>query len=215
MTTETVTENSNSKKQEKASVITTNDVPARPKREFKKNKKTSLRTKPPRSEFDQRILNIRRVTRVSAGGRRFSFSVAVAIGNRKGKIGVGTGKAGDTSLAMEKAAKNAKKNLIEVKLTNTSSIPHEVSAKYSSAIVKIQPSQGRGVVAGSAIRDLIELGGIKDVVGKVISGSKNKLNIAQATVKAFDSLNSPKSHEAKKEISGTKSSRVSKKITKN
>jgi small subunit ribosomal protein S5 len=177
---------------------------ARPKREFKKNRRPSRR-QAPRSEFDQRILAIRRVTRVSSGGRRFSFSVAMAIGNGSGKIGVGTGKASDTALAIEKAAKDAKKNIIEVARTNTDSIPHEVNAKYSSAVVTIQPSPGRGTVAGSAVRDLVELAGINDVVGKIMSGSKNKLNIARATLKAFETLEAPKAHHAptKKEKKST------------
>lgn len=175
----------------------------RNKREFKKNRRQTRRPQQ-RQEFDQRILAIRRVTRVSAGGRRFSFSVAMAIGNGKGKIGVGTGKAGDTALAIEKAVKNAKKNIIEINHTNTMSIPHGVEAKYSSAQVKIQPSPGRGIVAGSAIRDMLELAGINDIVGKIISGSKNKLNIARATVQALDSLNSPKSHQAPSPKEGKK-----------
>lgn len=162
-------------------------------REFKKNRRPTRRQGgAPRSEFDQRMLSIRRVTRVSSGGRRFSFSVVMAIGNGKGKVGVGIGKAGDTSLAIDKALKNAKKNLVEIKTTKTMSIPHEVEAKYASAVISIQPSIGRGVVAGSAVRDLIELGGLKDVVGKVRSGSKNKLNIAHATLTAFRKLSTPK-----------------------
>lgn len=166
------------------------------KREFKKNKRPTRRGAP-RSEFDQKILAIRRVTRVSSGGRRFSFSVAIAIGNKKGKIGVGTGKASDTSLAIEKAVKNAKKNVIDVKTTYDMSIPHLVEAKYSSAQIRIQPAPGRGIVAGSAVRDLVELGGLKDIVGKIISGSKNKLNIAKATIKALDTLNNPKNSKPK------------------
>lgn len=166
-------------------------------REFKKNRRPSRGgNSAPRSEFNQKILAIRRVTRVSSGGRRFSFSVAMAIGNGKGKIGVGTGKATDTSLAIEKAVKDAKKNLIDVKTTTDMSIPHLVEAKFSSAMVKIQPSPGKGLVAGSAIRDLVELGGLKDIVGKVMSGSKNKLNIAKATIKAFETLSNPKNQVA-------------------
>lgn len=163
------------------------------KREFKKNRRPTRRQGgAPRTEFDQRMLSIRRVTRVSSGGRRFSFSVVMAIGNGKGKVGVGIGKAGDTSLAIDKAIKNAKKNLVEIKTTKTMSIPHEVESKYASAIVSIKPSLGRGIVAGSAVRDLVELGGLKDVVGKVRSGSKNKLNIAHATLSAFKKLSTPK-----------------------
>lgn len=167
------------------------------RREMRKNRRAPRR-KMQRSEFDQRILAIRRVTRVSAGGRRFGFSVAMAIGDGKGRIGVGTGKAGDTALAIEKAVKSAKKNLITIPRTKTNSIPHEVQAKYSSAIVKIQPSPGRGIVAGSAVRDMAELAGVNDIVAKIISGSKNKLNIGRATIKALEMLNQPKASDAPK-----------------
>lgn len=136
-------------------------------------------------EFDQKILSIRRVTRVAAGGRRFSFSVALVAGNRKGKVGVGTGKAGDTSLAIDKALKNAKKNMIDIPLTENTSIPHFVEAKYSSARVEMRPAKGRGVSAGSAVRDVIELAGIRDINAKLHSGTKNKLNNAQAAIKAL------------------------------
>lgn len=163
------------------------------RREFRKNRRpTRKQPGAPRSEFDQKMLAIRRVTRVSSGGRRFSFSVVMAIGNGKGKVGIGIGKAGDTSLAIDKALKQAKKNLVEIKTTSTMSIPHIVEAKYSSAVVSLQPSAGKGVVAGSAVRDLIELGGLKDIVGKVRSGSKNKLNIAHATLEAFRKLSTSK-----------------------
>jgi small subunit ribosomal protein S5 len=160
------------------------------KREFTKNRRNprNRRGGKPRSEFEQKILDIRRVTRVSKGGRRFSFAVAVVVGNKKGKIGVGTGKAGDTSLAIDKAVKAAQKNTIVVKTTKGMSIPHEVEAKFNSARVIIMPAPGRGIIAGSALRDIIELGGLKDINGKIISGSKNKLNIAKAVMKAFSSL---------------------------
>ena len=136
-------------------------------------------------EYDQKSIEVRRVARVVAGGRRFSFSVAMIIGDRKGKVGVGTGKAGDISNAMEKAAKDAKKHMITVKLTKNSSIPHEVKAKASSATVEIMPAPSRGLIAGSAVRNALELAGITDVNAKIVSGSKNKLNMARATVKAL------------------------------
>jgi len=139
-------------------------------------------------EFHTKIINIRRVTRVAAGGRRFSFSVAVVSGDKKGRVGVGLGKAGDTSLAIEKATRNAKKNMFKVPLLPTMSISHAVEAKYSSAVVTVMPAKGRGVVAGSAVRNVIELAGIKDIVAKLRSGSKNKLNIARATVMALGQL---------------------------
>ncbi len=139
-------------------------------------------------EFDTKIIAIRRVTRVASGGRKFTFSVAVVSGDRKGKVGVGLGKAGDTSLAIDKATRNAKKNMIKVTLSPAMVIPHMVEAKYSSARVMIMPARGRGVVAGSAVRNVIEHAGIKDVCAKLLSGSKNKLNIARATVEALKKL---------------------------
>lgn len=163
----------------------------RQKREFTKNRRNprNRRGGKPRSEFEQKILDIRRVTRVSKGGRRFSFSVAVVVGNKRGKIGVGTGKAGDTALAIDKAVKSAEKNSILIKTTKDMSIPHDIEAKFNSARVMIMPAPGRGIIAGSALRDMVELGGLKDINGKIISGSKNKLNIAKATIAAFESLN--------------------------
>jgi len=145
-----------------------------------------------RPEFDQKMLNVRRVARVVAGGRRFSFSVLVVIGNRKGSVGVGTGKAGDTALAIEKATKNAKKHMLQLTRTANNSIPHILEAKYSSAEVVIFPAKNRGLIAGSAVRSVLELAGITDVNTKIRSGSKNKLNIAQATIKALSALNTPK-----------------------
>ena len=133
-------------------------------------------------------LDVRRVARVVAGGRRFNFSVLVVIGNRKGSVGVGTGKAADTSAAVDKATKNAKKELIKIARTETQSIPHQIEAKYSSAIVVIRPSPNKGLIAGSAVRAVLELAGITNVNAKILSGSKNKLNIARATIAALLSL---------------------------
>ncbi|MES2087771.1 MAG: 30S ribosomal protein S5 [Patescibacteria group bacterium] len=144
-----------------------------------------------RSEFDSKMLAIRRVTRVASGGRRFSFSVALVLGNKKGSVGVGTGKAGDTSLAIDKATKNAKKHLLKLSLSKTNSIPYEVRTKYSSARVLIMPAPRRGLIAGSALRDVLELAGVRDVAGKIFSGSKNKLNIARATIKALGEFATP------------------------
>lgn len=141
-----------------------------------------------KSEFDQKSINVRRVARVVAGGRRFSFSVAMVIGDRKGRVGVGLGKAGDMSAAMDKAQKSARKRMITVKRTKTNSIAHEIDAKESSARVKIMPAPGRGLVAGSAVRTVLELAGVTDVTSKVHSGSKNALNMARATTKALASL---------------------------
>jgi small subunit ribosomal protein S5 len=154
----------------------------------KNPRKPGNRSERPRNEFEQKMLNIRRVARVATGGRRFSFSVAMVIGDKKGKVGVGLGKANDTSLAIDKAIRNAKKNMITVNTTKTSSIAHEVDCKYSSARIVIRPAPGRGVVAGSAVRNVLDLAGVKDVTAKILSGSKNKLNIARAAVEALSQL---------------------------
>lgn len=142
----------------------------------------------PRSEFDQKIIQLRRVSRVVAGGRRFSFSAAVVAGDRKGRVGVGIGKGGDTALAVDKAARDAKRQMIRVRTTEGMSIPHDVQAKNSSGIVEIRPAPDRGIVAGSSVKTVLELAGIKDVTSKIHSGSKNKLNIARATIDALKKL---------------------------
>ena len=141
-----------------------------------------------KSEYDPRIITIRRVARVVAGGRRFSFSVAIIIGNKKGKVGVGLGKAGDTTLAIDKAVRNAKKNMITVPLTKNSSIAHDVSAKYCASVVTFTPARGRGLVAGSSVRPVLELAGITDIVAKIHSGSKNGLNNARSAIQALKTL---------------------------
>ena len=147
-------------------------------------------SRPPRakSEFDQKMINIRRVSRVVAGGRRFSFSVAIIIGNKKGKVGVGLGKAGDTVLAIEKAVRDAKKQMITVNLTKNNSIAHDVSAKFCAARVSFMPAHGRGLVAGSSVRPVLELAGITNTVAKIHSGSKNGLNNARAAIEALKTL---------------------------
>ena len=143
----------------------------------------------PKSEFEQKIIDIRRVARVVAGGRRFSFRVTVVVGNKKGKVGVGLGKAADTAMAIEKATRIAKKNVIEIPLTKSRSISYDVEAKFAQACLIIKPNrQGRGVVAGSSLRTVLSLAGVDDVTAKIISRSKNKLNIARAAICALRKL---------------------------
>ncbi len=158
------------------------------RRNPRRARRTTRRDDRVRSEFDQKIISIRRVTRVMAGGRRFSFSVAIVIGNKKGKVGVGIGKAGDTQLAIEKAVRSARKNLIEIPLNKYQHIPHDVQAKLSSSEVMIMPAPGRGLVAGSSVRTVLELGGVKDVTAKIFSRSKNKLNNARSAIAALKKL---------------------------
>ena len=139
-------------------------------------------------DVDQKILDIRRVTRVVAGGRRMSFAVSMIIGDKNGVVGVGTGKGTDTAVAIGKALKDAKKNAIKIKRTKTMSIPHQVDAKYCASKVTLFPNSGKGLVAGAAIRDIAVIAGLKDISGKVVSGSKNKLNTARAVIKALEAV---------------------------
>lgn len=141
-----------------------------------------------RSEYDQKLVDIRRVSRTVAGGRRFSFSVTMVIGDRKGKAGVGMGKGGDTALAIEKALRDAKKNMITIVRTKTNSIPHNVRAKYGASVIELRPAAGKGLVAGASARTILEFAGVTDVTTKILSRSKNPLTIARATINALKQL---------------------------
>jgi small subunit ribosomal protein S5 len=138
-----------------------------------------------RSEFAQKLIGIRRVARVMAGGRRFNFSVAIVIGDKKGRVGVGMGKAADTQLAIEKATRDAKRSMITLELTKNRSIKHNVEAKFCASVIGIRPSPGRGLVAGSSVRTVLELAGVSDVTAKLLSRSKNSVNNARAAIEAL------------------------------
>ncbi len=158
-------------------------------REGKKDGKFRARPDRKPSDYEQKIIDIRRVARVVAGGRRFSFRVSLVAGNRKGEAGIGMGKADDTSLAIDKALRNAKKNLVKIPLTEKGSIPHEIEGKFGSARVFIKPSLGgRGLVAGGSVRTILDLAGIKSASAKILSTSKNKVNNARAAINALQKL---------------------------
>jgi len=141
-----------------------------------------------RDEFDSKLLDLARVTRVTGGGKRLRFRAVVIAGNKKGKIGIGIDKGRDVSQAIEKATRKAKKNIIEVVITN-GTIPHEVIAKSGPSVIMLKPqSKGRGLVAGGAVRAICELVGIRDISSKILSGSKNKLNNARGTMAALAKL---------------------------
>jgi small subunit ribosomal protein S5 len=182
------TQDQSDKDKERAAFSSKNSFRDRRKNE----RRPSRRPERARQEFDNKIVSVRRVTRVVAGGRRFSFSVSIVIGDKKGRVGVGVGKATDTPIAVHKATEAAKKNMITVPLTKKGSIAHQVEAKYSSAVVSIVPAPGKGVVAGSAVRVVLELAGVKEVTSKILSRSKNKLNIARAAIKALQRLKNQK-----------------------
>ena len=140
----------------------------------------------PKSEFDSRVLSARRVSRVVAGGRRFSLSVAVAVGNGKGKVGIGTGKGPDMATAMEKARNQAQKRLIEIQTTKEKGIPSEAIGKYCASVVQVRPANG--FVAGGAVRTIAELAGIQYINAKIRSRSKSHLNNARAAMRAFEAM---------------------------
>lgn len=142
-----------------------------------------------RSEFDHKLLDVRRVARVVAGGRRFSFRVTVVVGNRRGKVGVGVAKGSDVSQAVDKATHQAKKRLVAVPITKNGSVPHDVTAKFSSAVVLIRPApEGSGIIAGGAVRAVCDLAGIRNISSKILSRSTNKLNNARAAIEALKQL---------------------------
>jgi small subunit ribosomal protein S5 len=149
------------------------------------NTKTEEKTE---KGFETKLLDLSRVTRVTAGGKQLRFRAVIAIGNKAGKIGVGVDKGRDVAQAIEKATRVAKKNLIEIPLV-TETIPHEVEAKWGPARVLLRPqTKGRGLIAGGVVRVICNLAGIKNISSKLLSRSRNKINIARATIKALKKL---------------------------
>lgn len=146
----------------------------------------NLKIKQKTSEFAERVLEVRRVTRVVAGGKRMSFRAIVVVGNKKGKVGIGVGKGLDVSAAVLKARRLAEKNAFTVNLKNGRTIPYEVEGKYSAAFIRLKPARMyHGMVAGGAARVVLELAGVKDVTAKILGRTTNKLNNAMATIKAL------------------------------
>lgn len=142
-----------------------------------------------KSEFEQGVLDVRRTARVVAGGRRFSFRATVVVGNRNGKVGLGVGKGADVSSAIDKAVYQAKKNIVEVPLTDERSIPRETESKFSASRVLLKPArEGRGLIAGGPVRVIADLAGIKNLTSKILGRTVNKLNNAKATMAALKKL---------------------------
>jgi small subunit ribosomal protein S5 len=138
-------------------------------------------------EFDEKVVQIDRVTRVVKGGRRLRFRAILVVGDKKGRVGVGVEKGADVITAIEKATTKAKKNLKQIPLNETT-IPHEITAEFAGAKVFLKPARkGTGVIAGGAVRAVLEAAGVKDILSK-IQGSSSKLNNVYATLKALDSL---------------------------
>ena len=151
--------------------------------------------------LEEKVISIGRVTKVTKGGRHFRFSATVAVGNRKGLIGIGTGKANEVPEAVKKAIQAANKNVIKVSLIDNRTIPHDATAKVGRAVVLVKPAkEGRGIVAGGAARAVLELAGVKDIVAKSL-GSNTQVNTAKATLEA---LKSQRTKEHVAELRGKK-----------
>ena len=158
------------------------------------DRRQGKRAREPR-EIDEHVLQVARVTRVAKGGRRMRFRVVVVIGNRQGKVGIGIGKAGEVQTAVKKAVSQAKRQTIRVPIVN-GTIPHEVNQKFRAARIRILPAgEGTGIIAGGALRPILELAGVKNVLSKRY-GTSNRLVNAQAAILALKRLRPLKGHVA-------------------
>ncbi len=151
--------------------------------------------------LEENVISISRVTKVTKGGRHFRFSATVVVGNRKGLVGLGTGKANEVPEAINKAIQAANKNVTKVALIDNRTIPHEAIGKVGRAEVLIKPAkEGTGIIAGGAVRAVVELAGIRDIVSKSL-GSNTKVNMAKATIEALKSQRTPEHIAALRGIS--------------
>lgn len=151
-------------------------------------RRKSNRAKEKETNWQERVIQIRRVSKVVKGGKKLSFRAVVAVGNERGQVGIGVGKAGDVIGAVKKGVADGKKHLIDVPLTNSNSIPHPINGNGGGAQVMMRPAApGTGVIAGGAVRTVLELAGVRNVLAKQL-GSNNPLNNARAAVNALSTL---------------------------
>ena len=155
------------------------------------NGKRNSKTRIQKEKWNEKVVQISRVTKVCKGGKKLSFRAIVIVGNEKGKVGVGIGKAEDVITSITKGITDAKRNLIEIPITKNNTIPHLIIGNFGACSTLIKPaSQGTGVIAGSSTRTVLELAGIKNILAKQL-GSNNILNNARATICALKNLKTP------------------------
>nr|AYR06425.1 ribosomal protein S5 [Rhodogorgon sp.] len=165
------------------------------------NRKKSIKNKEQETVWEERVVQVKRVTKVVKGGKKLSFRAIVIIGNEKGQVGVGIGKASDVINAVKKGVADAKKHLVNVPLTKDDSIPHKINGHAGAAQVIIRPSApGSGVIAGGSMRSVLELAGVKNILAKQL-GSNNPLNNARATINALLNLKTLKSTAQERDTS--------------
>ena len=184
---EEVTEKVTEKKEVKAG--------SRPRKFDNKNRKPKnngeKRVSKPKSDLEDKVIEIRRVTKVVKGGRQFRFAATVVVGNKKGLVGLGTGKAHEMPDAVKKATQAATKNVVKIDLIDNRTISHDITVKEGAVRVMLKPAkEGTGVKAGGPVRDVLELAGVKDVLSKSL-GSSTKINAARATLRALKGQKSP------------------------
>ena len=182
-------------------VVNTEKVEKTEKKESKPRKFDNKNRKPrnngekrvskPRSDLEDKVIEIRRVTKVVKGGRQFRFAATVVVGNKKGLVGLGTGKAHEMPDAVKKATQAATKNVVKIDLIDNRTISHDITVKEGAVRVMLKPAkEGTGVKAGGPVRDVLELAGVKDVLSKSL-GSSTKINAARATLRALKGQKSP------------------------
>jgi small subunit ribosomal protein S5 len=161
----------------------------------------SIQQEETEKEFSEKVVKINRVSKVVKGGRRFSFNALAIVGDAKGKVGIGLGKANEVPDAIRKAIESARRNVINISYdAKKTTIPHDVIGKYKATRVHLRPATpGTGIIAGESVRSVVEQAGVHDILSKVI-GSKNPINVVRATLDALNQLETPANAVRKRDI---------------